>query len=156
MTETSDQTKTLGQAVQSVITAAASPRPSTPELKALIAHKRAFLETFRRWERLFKRKDSGDVESEMWLVAEYFDSLGHLSADGLAVLTRQLKETCTFFPSVRECLALIKCGPADYGHPFYAATHLIGTSAHKPLFLPRQMVAQIAASPRREAIEGPR
>lgn len=68
-----------------------------------IEHKRAFLETFRRWEILFKRKD-GDEPAAKWLVAEYYDSLGHLSADGFCALTKILKEECTFFPSIKECL----------------------------------------------------
>ena len=78
-----------------------------------------FLETFRRWEALFKRKDAGDAQAERWLVAEYYDSLGHLSADGLQTLTRMLKERCTFFPTIKECLDLIRPKDRyDWGHPF--------------------------------------
>lgn len=85
-----------------------------------LVHKRAFLEVFRRWEALFKRKDSGDLQAEKWLIAEYYDSLGHLSADGLQTLTRLLKENCTFFPSIKECLDLM-CPKDryDWGHPFH-------------------------------------
>lgn len=83
------------------------------------AHKLAFLETFRRWEALFKRKDSGDLQADKWLIAEYYDSLGHLSAEGLNTLTRLLKENCTFFPSIKECLDLMRPKDRyDWGHPF--------------------------------------
>jgi hypothetical protein len=86
-------------------------------------HKRAFLETFRRWEALFKRKDSGDTQAEKWLIAEYYDSLGHLSPDGFNTLTRLLKENCTFFPSIKECLDLMRPKDRyDWGHPFLS-TH---------------------------------
>jgi hypothetical protein len=85
-------------------------------------HKRAFLETFRRWEALFKRKDTGDTQADKWLIAEYYDSLGHLSIDGLQALTRLLKENCTFFPTIRECLDLMRPKDKfDFGHPFIAA-----------------------------------
>jgi hypothetical protein len=84
-----------------------------------MAHKRKFLETFRRWEVLFKRKDSGDVQTEMWLIAEYYDSLKHLSEDGFNMLTAMLKERCTFFPTIRECLDLTRPSDRyDYSHPF--------------------------------------
>jgi hypothetical protein len=102
-----------------------------------MAHKRKFLETFRRWEVLFKRKDNGDVQAEKWLIAEYYDSLRHLSAEGFDVLTRQLKERCTFFPTIRECLDLTR--PADrydYSHPFHHS---------KPMLLQCDVMAQIAA-----------
>jgi len=82
-------------------------------------HKRKFLETFQRWDILFKRKDGRSIEAEKWLIAEYYDSLKHLSPEGLDVLTKMLKENCTFFPTIKECLDLIK--PADqydWGHPF--------------------------------------
>ena len=86
-----------------------------------LQHKRAFLETFRRWEILFKRKDSGDTQAEKWLIAEYYDSLGHLSPEGLQALTRLLKENCTFFPSIKECLDLMRPKDQyDWGHPFRA------------------------------------
>ena len=80
-------------------------------------HKRHFLETFRRWSILFKRKD-GDVQSDKWLVAEYYDSLRHLSEQGMDALTGRLKETCIFFPSIKECLDLTRAGQYDYGNPF--------------------------------------
>lgn len=84
-----------------------------------IEHKRAFLRTFRRWEALFKRKDSS-VESDKWLIAEYYKSLGHLSEEGFDRLTECLKETCVFFPTIKECLDLTRPGKWDYAHPFYA------------------------------------
>lgn len=59
---------------------------------------------FRRWEIIFKRKDAGNVEAEKWLIAEYYDSLKHLSVEGFAELTRILKAECVFFPSIKECL----------------------------------------------------
>lgn len=84
-----------------------------------LAHKRAFLEMFRRWEALFKRKDTGDAQADKWMIAEYYDSLGHLSSAGLTTLTRMLKEQCTFFPTVKECLDLIRPKDRyDWGHPF--------------------------------------
>lgn len=73
---------------------------------------------FRRWERLFKRKD-GDVESDKWLIADYYKSLGHLSESGLERLTDTLKETCVFFPTIKECLDATRCGRFDYAHPFF-------------------------------------
>lgn len=81
------------------------------------AHKRAFLETFRRWEILFKRKD-GDVASAKWLIAEYYASLGHLSEAGFRALTDRLKETCVFFPTIKECLDVTRCDQYDWGNPF--------------------------------------
>lgn len=52
---------------------------------------------------LFKRRD-GDEAAEQWLIAEYYDSLRHLSRSDLDVLTGKLKRSVTFFPSIRECL----------------------------------------------------
>lgn len=72
---------------------------------------------FRRWENLFKRKD-GNVESDKWLIAEYYKSLGHLSEAGLDKLTDVLKETCIFFPTIKECLDATRASRWDYGHPF--------------------------------------
>ncbi len=88
-----------------------------------IAHKRHFLQTFRRWEALFKRADRGDIQAEKWLIADYFKSLGHLSPDGLEALTDVLKEQCTFFPTIRECLEVLKPKVGDYGSPFYRMRH---------------------------------
>ena len=81
------------------------------------AHKRAFLEMFRRWEILFKRKDS-DAQSAKWLIAEYYSSLSHLSEEGLRKLTDILKENCIFFPTIKECLDATRAGYYDWGHPF--------------------------------------
>jgi len=80
--------------------------------------KRHFLQVFRRWEALFKRSDRGDVQAEKWLIAEYYDSLGHLSPAGLEALTKLLKARCTFFPTIRECLDAMTTNPYDWGHPF--------------------------------------
>ncbi len=99
-------------------------------------HKRAFLETFRRWEVLFKRKDSGDTQADKWLIAEYYDSLKHLSPKGFDALTRLLKENCIFFPTIKECLdAMRPRDHFDYAHPFLAVARkepsslLVQTSA---------------------------
>jgi hypothetical protein len=109
----------IGQALNNVMGAVASQEPSTRGLTGSTEHKRAFLETFRRWEVLFKRKDAGDMQAERWLIAEYYDSLGHLSLEGMNVLTRLLKENCTFFPTIRECLDLMRPKDKyDWGHPF--------------------------------------
>ena len=117
--------KPIGQLVAQ-IAAVASPEQSTRALNGSnSAHKRKFLEVFRRWEMLFKRKDGGSVEAEKWLIAEYYDSLRHLSADGFDTLTAQLKEKCIFFPTIRECLELTKpAGPFDYAHPFFREPRL--------------------------------
>lgn len=67
---------------------------------------------------LFKRKDS-DVQSDKWLIAEYYKSLGHLTPMGFDKLTDLLKETCIFFPTIRECLEAVTCKDRyDWGHPF--------------------------------------
>jgi hypothetical protein len=70
---------------------------------------------------LFRRKDTGDTQADKWLIAEYYDSLGHLSPEGMNTLTRMLKESCTFFPSIKECLDLMRPKDRyDWGHPFLA------------------------------------
>jgi hypothetical protein len=54
-------------------------------------------------------------------MAEYYQSLSHLSAEGFEALTQLLKENCTFFPTIRECLDLMKPKDRyDWGHPFLA------------------------------------
>lgn len=124
--------------------AAASPEQSTKASNGYseIDHKRAFLETFRRWELLFKRKDSGDVQAEKWLIAEYYDSLRHLSPEGFNSLTRLLKENCTFFPTIRECLDLMRPKDRyDYGHPFLFASR--GEKSPLLLASPNPRVAQL-------------
>jgi hypothetical protein len=88
--------------------------------------KRHFLQTFRRWEALFKRADRGDVQAEKWLIADYFKSLGHLSAEGLEALTDELKARCIFFPTIKECLEITNPKRFDYANPFYALRHLGG------------------------------
>lgn len=60
---------------------------------------------FKRWEVLFKRRD-GEQAAEQWLIAEYFDSLQHLSRADMDALTATLKRTATFFPSIKECMDL--------------------------------------------------
>jgi hypothetical protein len=131
------QTVTAGAAIASVLAEARSQGLSTKDSTSSEAHKRKFLEAFRRWEILFRRKDGGDVQAEKWLIAEYYDSLKHLSNEGFEALTRQLKESCTFFPSVKECLELTR--PAsrfDWAHPFL----------NKPeFFAPRPTAPQLAA-----------
>lgn len=88
------------------------------------AHKRHFLQTFRRWEALFKRADRGDVQAEKWLIADYYKSLGFLSPAGLEALTDVLKERCTFFPTIRECLEITRPKVDEFGNPFYRMRHL--------------------------------
>lgn len=62
------------------------------------------------------------MQAERWLIAEYYDSLGHLSLEGMNVLTRLLKENCTFFPTIRECLDLMRPKDHyDWSHPFIDA-----------------------------------
>ena len=109
----------IGEAAQTAV--AALQEQSTRDsisLAAENAHKRAFLQTFRRWEGLFKRADRGDVRAEKWLIADYYASLCHLSPMGFDALTDLLKERCTFCPTVRECLEAMKADPYDWGHPF--------------------------------------
>ena len=89
-----------------------------------IAQKRHFLQTFRRWEALFKRADRGDVQAEKWLIADYYKSLCHLSPAGLEVLTDELKERCTFFPTIRECLEVTRPKQFDYANRFYRMRHI--------------------------------
>lgn len=61
------------------------------------------------------------MQAEKWLIAEYYESLRHLSPDGLKALTKLLKENCVFFPSIAECLRLMKPKDSfDYSHPFIA------------------------------------
>jgi hypothetical protein len=115
----------IGQAVSTAV--AASQEQLTKDSTFLaeeIARKKHFLQIFRRWEMLFKRADKGDVQAEKWLIADYFKSLGHLSPDGLELLTDELKKVCTFFPSVKECLEITNPKQYDYGSPFYRLRHL--------------------------------
>lgn len=77
------------------------------------------MQTFRRWAALFKRSDSGSVEADKWLIAEYYKSLGHLTPQGLETLTEELKARCTFFPTIRECLEIINPPKYSYASPFY-------------------------------------
>ena len=99
---------------------------------------------------IFKRKDTGDVAADKWFIAEYYKSLGHLSPEGFEKLTERLKETCTFFPTIKECLDIIR--PAsryDWGHPFLDAPKMFRISAPEP-------ARQIATQPAMALIEGPR
>lgn len=114
-----DQTKTFSAAMDTALTnAAASQGPAMKPSTGSDEHKRAFVQTFRRWSVLFKRKD-GDVEADKWLIAEYYKSLQHLTPAGLDKLTDILKETCIFFPTIRECLDAVTCKDRyDWGHPF--------------------------------------
>jgi hypothetical protein len=140
--------KQIGQVATRALTAvAASQEQSTKGLTGSTDHKRAFLETFRRWELLFKRKDTGDMQAEKWLIAEYYDSLGHLSVAGFEALTRLLKENCTFFPTVRECLDLMRPKDRyDWGHPFLSVAN--GQSSPLIAAKPRERVLAIQNAPR--------
>ena len=72
------------------------------------------------------------MQAERWLIAEYYDSLGYLSVEGMDTLTKLLKENCTFFPTIRECLDVMRPKDHyDWGHPFL--------NAHKGL--PSELVA---------------
>lgn len=114
------ETKAFKQAAATALTVvAASAEQSTKASRALeIERKRHFLTVMQRWERLFKRADSGSVEADKWFLAEYFKSLGHLSPEGLEALTEQLKARCTFFPTIRECLEVINPPRHSYSNPF--------------------------------------
>lgn len=72
---------------------------------------------------LFKRADKGSVEAEKWLIAEYYRALGHLNDAGLRALTDRLVETCTFFPSIRECLDITRPKQGDFANPFYGSDY---------------------------------
>lgn len=110
----------FGQLAQQ-ITAAAASAQSTKRSNTS-AHKRAFVTHYRRWATMFRGKDTGDAESERWLMAEYYQSLSHLSEEGFEALTQLLKENCTFFPTIKECLDFMKPKDRyDWGHPFLAA-----------------------------------
>lgn len=143
-----DKHQDLGQLAERVLTAAlASPEQSTKGSTGSAEHKRAFLETFRRWEVLFKRKDTGDVQADKWLIAEYYDSLGHLSVDGFQTLTRLLKENCTFFPSIKECLDVMRPKDRyDWGHPFLGVHR--GQPSHLLASQPSQRVIALQNTPR--------
>lgn len=108
-----------------------------------IARKKHFLQVFRRWEALFKRADRGDVQAEKWLIADYFKSLGHLSAEGLEALTEELKARCVFFPTIKECLEITRPGRYDFGNPFYRLRHL-NAGDPKMLASPERNQRQIA------------
>ena len=117
----------IGQAAQTAVAVLQEQSTkASSSLAAEIQRKRHFLETFRRWEALFKRADRGDVQAEKWLIADYFKSLGHLSPEGLEALTDELKVRCTFFPSIKECLDITNPKQFDYGNPFYRLRHLGG------------------------------
>lgn len=139
------ETKPMAQVMQTVMTSVAASQElstmasntSTTSLqelelrKAEIEHKRAFLQMFRRWEILFKRKDS-DEPAAKWLVAEYYKSLGQLSPAGFEALTECLKERCTFFPTIRECIELIRPPKYSYASPFYSAPAMFLTGSSIP------------------------
>ena len=126
-----DQTsQSFAQAASKALTAvAASQEQSTKGSTGSSEHKLAFLQTFRRWEILFKRADRGDVEADKWLIAEYYKSLGHLTPAGFELLTEQLKERCTFFPTIKECLEVINPPKYSYGNPFNNSAHRLTGSA---------------------------
>lgn len=115
----------IGEAALTAV--AALQKQSTKDSTSLAdenARKRHFLQTFRRWEALFKRADRGDVQAEKWLIADYYKSLGHLSPEGLERLTDELKARCTFFPTIKECLEITHPARYDYANPFFRLRHL--------------------------------
>lgn len=119
--------KAFGE-LASKIGEAAGQEQSTRQSNTL-DHKRAFLRHYKRWAAMFRGKDTGSIESEKWLIAEYYQSLSHLSEAGFEALTERLKETCTFFPSIRECLDLTKPKDRyDWGHPFLNKPHMFASS----------------------------
>lgn len=133
----------FGQLAQQ-ITAAAAFGPSMKPCNSS-DHKRAFATHYRRWAMMFRGKDTGDAESERWLMAEYYQSLGHLSAEGFEALTQLLKENCTFFPTIRECLDLMKPKDRyDWGHPFLA----VAQGRPSPLVIGPPSSLSIASQPR--------
>ena len=82
----------------------------------------AFFDAYDTWTVLFAHRASGSVEDEKLRAVHYYESLKHLSPAGFAKLTEVLREHCTFFPSIAECLKHTR--PADrydYGHPFHGA-----------------------------------
>lgn len=122
-----EATQTFGQAATAALTAAAASQEQSTKgsntstgSKAELERRRYFLTMFRRWEALFKRADRGDEMADKWLIAEYYKSLGHLSTSGLEALTEQLKRRCTFFPTIRECLAIIEVPQlsGEWSNPF--------------------------------------
>ena len=115
------EAKPIGKAMDAVLAAAAPSQKSSTKGSTSSDEgdrKRHFLMVFRRWEALFKRADRGDEQAEMWFVAEYYDSLKHLSPAGLEALTKQLKARCTFFPTIKECLDITNCASLDWSNPF--------------------------------------
>lgn len=135
-----DNVVNFGELAKRVATGLPSAGQSTKDSNFSEAdHKRKFLETFRRWEILFKRKDGGNIETEKWLIAEYYDSLKHLSPAGLDQLTSILKAECIFFPTIKECLDRTKPqGPYDF------STNCLRGDQY---FLPRQVQAARLTGP---------
>jgi hypothetical protein len=114
-----DMANQFGHMAQQITAAAASGQSTKPS--NTLDHKRAFVTHYRRWAMMFRGKDTGDAQSEKWLMAEYYQSLSHLSEEGFEVLTQLLKENCTFFPTIKECLDVMKPKDRyDWGHPFLA------------------------------------
>lgn len=77
------------------------------------------MQVMRRWQAIFKRADTGDIETDKLMLAEYYKSLGHLGPHGWDLLTEELKTRCTFFPTIKECLEVINPARYDYASPFY-------------------------------------
>lgn len=161
-----DDSNKFGEIAKRALTSVPlSPEQSTKASNGLAeenARKRAFLQTFKRWEVLFRRRD-GDMEADRWLIAEYFRALGHLSQHALNTLTDMLIRQCTFFPSIAECLKLMECGRYDYSHPFHHIAHSvsdddrdqIGTTAWRRAELGKHgEAAQIANKPNLRLLEG--
>lgn len=112
------------------------------------AHKRHFVQVWRRWDAMFKRADKGDVTMEKILMAEYFRSLGHLSPMGLEALTEMLKQRVTFFPTIKECMDIINVKPlsGDWGNPFIGVHPELYDYAAAPVLPWQHPRAQISAN----------
>lgn len=117
--------KQFGEAAQNALAAVSNRQSKKPEqISAEREAKLHFITVMERWQAIFKRADSGNVTNDKWLLAEYFDSLGHLGPRGLDLLTKELKARCTFFPTIKECLEIINPQRYDYANPFYASKWL--------------------------------
>lgn len=137
--------QTLGQAAQAIVEQAFNGSQTKPSSTLDNEHKRAFAQTFKRWAILFRRKD-GNEDDDRWMMAEYYQSLNFLTAEGFDALTDELKRECTFFPSIRECLLITNPGKYNYqarfgGDPAYMPKLFRST----PADLPQALAAPRAA-----------
>jgi len=133
--------KPFAAAINAALTAAQhSTEQSTKASRASEGErKRHFLTVMKRWAAVFKRADSGDIEKEMWLIAEYFKAIGHLSPAGLEALTEQLLRKCTFFPTIRECIEIIEVPQlsGQWGNPFINRNPALYVDQRPALAAPR-------------------